>query len=1204
MYLKAIELVGFKSFANPTRLDFEPGMTAIVGPNGCGKSNVLDAIRWVIGEQSAKILRGTKMEDFIFSGTDTMKPLGMAEVSITFADCEKILGSDYNEVTVSRRVYRSGEGEYFMNKVPCRLKDIQRLFMDTGIGTTSYSIMEQGRIDQILSSRPEDRREIFEEASGITKFKTDKTEALRKLEQTEANLLRLTDVIAEVKRQIISLERQAGKARRYKAAFEELRKLDVFATQQRLATSEKEIGTLKTQLASLDEQVEAARSELDEIEKRNSAIRQEMARYELRVDELMQARNDASSRLERTRDSIEMNNSRIAESKQQMEREAAEMERLGDDLKRQREAYARLSADLDGAKKDLAAAGKRRDEKLSQLASHEESTENNRKLVEGLQTRGMELENQFSNLQNELIRLDSGKRADAIRRERLEAEKLDLERQLSVHMELSAEATTAMETIEAECSARAASLSEIEKSMAGRKLDHDAMREEIAKLQSVMAARRAEISLLGGDDPDNLPKEARAILSDAGVPAALLDSISGTLGSMMEVDPPYRRAAEAVLHERLDALVLAHPAAARDILAALEGARKGGIRLLAPAAHTGEASSGTHTAEGPGRPLLEHVKAADRIRGLLAGLLAGVRVVDSLSEIPSPAPCGSVFVTMGGAVVRGDGEFEFWSPEGREMTSMARNARISDARLDLASLEAAAGQCRDRIAQCERDMSHMADAMAAARAAVLESRQQASSKNGERQVMLRQADQIRSRIETVTWELESLRAGDGSFNERKQELVGNIAATENQRKEIRVDIEARSRAVLDMDRERASMSSETIEARHRCTELEQRCRFLDEQAGPMTRRIDETEDNLKIRRETQAAREASLRQFEQAVADASGRIAGLQELLASTTAELQEVRRCRQDGEAELAKSDKDLAARRIVSDGLKDRKSQVEIHLAEAGMRRQNTIEKVTADYSMTLDDVLREPEPEWEESRRPETEWMDSRIGELKAKIDAMGPVNLTAIEEHQELNERFEFLNKQQADLVDSKQKLIAMINKINKTTSEMFAQTFDLVNKNFDAVFAKLFNGGSAKLVLVNEEDILESGIEIIARPPGKKLQSVSLLSGGERTLTAVSLLFAIYMVKPSPFCVLDELDAPLDESNIGRFVNILNSFMDKSQFLLITHNQQTIAAAGAIYGVTMQEKGVSRIVSMKLDDNRSKVGKAAFVVETAPAPVIQ
>jgi len=1201
MYLKTLETVGFKSFANPTRLDFDPGMTAIVGPNGCGKSNVLDAIRWVIGEQSAKILRGTKMEDFIFSGTDVLKPLGMAEVSITFADCESTLGSEYNEVTVTRRVYRSGEGEYFMNKVPCRLKDIQRLFMDTGIGTTSYSIMEQGRIDQILSSRPEDRREIFEEASGITKFKTDKNEALRKLEQTEANLLRLTDVIAEVKRQIGSLERQAGKARRYKAAFEELRKLDVFATKNKLQSFDEELTQVRSQLASLSEQVEAARVDVEAIEERNGAIRRQMAEYELRIDDLMQARNEASARLDRTRDNIEMNKARIADSKSFVNQEAAELEKMDAHLNHQKEALTRLTADIAAAKNSLAEAEKRRDEKTALLAAHEDAAENTRKLVENLQNESVELENSCTNLQNDLIRLDSSKRADAVRRERLEAEKTELETQLAGQLEQDESIRNTLAEIESEFSACAGELENLEKKSAADQAGLAAERERTAALQAGVSARKAEIALLSANNPEELPKAAAVLLSQSNAPESAVQSVIGSLGGLLDVETGYHRAVEAVLHDKLDSVVARNADAAAALLSAIEQTRKGSIRIIAC---DGEANKVALSLNGPGTCLLDRVKAPDAMAGILARLLGNVHVVESLSNVPSPIPPDLIFVTLGGAIASGTAEFEFWSPETSQATPLTARKQLTDARLALAGLENSLEQNIAGAQVIAQEIASLANAIAAGRSKTQEIRQRIASLSGERQVVNRQSQQTKTRIETVTWELESLSKEDKSFGERKQEIVRVIGETENRRREVRGSIETRTRELRDMDRERASLSSDAIEARHRCTELEQRLRFMDDQAEPMNRRLAEAGDALRVRINGQSARIESISQLESTVEEASARIADLEQQAKDIIANLEEVRKERHSREAELAQSDRDVASKRAMSDDLKDRKSKIEIRLAECNLKRQNMLDKLGSDYGITLEQACQEPEPEWEEGKRPEPEWIDGRVAELKAKVDAMGPVNLTAIEEHQELADRYEFLNKQQTDLVEARQKLIAMINKINKTTSEMFAKTFDLVNKNFDMMFAKLFNGGSAKLVLVNEEDILESGIEIIARPPGKKLQSVSLLSGGERTLTAVSLLFAIYMVKPSPFCVLDELDAPLDESNIGRFVNILTSFMDKSQFLIITHNQQTIATADAIYGVTMEEKGVSRTVSLKFDSDKPVAGKAAFVVQPVAQTIQQ
>ena len=1182
MYLQHIDILGFKSFARATRLTFDPGMVAIVGPNGCGKSNVLDAIRWVLGEQSARILRGNKMEDVIFDGTENLKPLGMAEVSITFADCEKILGTEYNEVTIGRRVYRSGEGEYFINKTLCRLKDIQRLFMNTGIGTASYSIMEQGRIDQILSSRPEDRREIFEEASGITKFKTDRDEAMRKLDQTEANLLRIADVIAEVKRQIGSLERQAGKARRYKVLHEELRKLDIFVTKRRLGTHDAEINTLKSQVASLAKEMEATDTHIAEIETGNAALRKQISDAEHEIDALMDARSDASTRLQRAKDLMRLNTERIEESLQLSSRESDEISRISVLIEKHKSELDELRSRQEASRLELETAELGRLQKAELLTRHEEQTELLRKSSETLQAELFEAENFLSGLQNELAGIDSTLRTDAVRRERLAAEKANLENEAGTSAEIQAGITESIGILDAEVGERTREVESLSARLLQIQRDLADAQSKSVGIQSDLAVKKAQWDLLSSANAqaEAFPAGAR-LLMDAANPLQLAEhAVLGPLVSQLDTDPEYRVSLEAVLRSWCDAVVVVNTSTAIDILAGLDRIQGGSVRLLAA---DGASGHGLPHA-GTGLRLLDHVRVPAPLSGLVEHLLDNVYVVASLSEAPVPVPANCVYVTRTGSLLRGDRAAEFWTAETERSNPLIQKHRIAEVGEAIQVLDAALAAQRENCRVIEAAVAATSTSFEQARKQMEYSRQRRAEKEGERQVVSRQATQTREHLETVTWELDNLQKDDGAGMARKQDITRRTGELTDRRAKVRVEVETSGRQLRLMDQERSVFSTEASEARLRCAEAAQKSNLLEDQRSHVTSRLSDLDGTVAHHTQALAARQAGIEELRRSVSEAAGQINTLEKVLTEAAVRLDTARSNRQKVEIAIEQSDRELAALRTASDELRSRKSTLDVQLAESTMRRQNMLDRVSSEYSIAARDIMSEQDPTWDEGV-PEIEWVDSRIAELHAKIDAMGAVNLVAIEEHQELLDRHTFLSTQHDDLVNARQKLVAMITQINRTTSEMFSQTFAAVNQNFDIMFKKLFNGGSAKLVLVNEEDVLESGVEIIAKPPGKKLQTVTLLSGGERTLTAVSLLFAIYMIKPSPFCVLDELDAALDDSNIGRFVNILQEFLARSQFLVITHSQQTIAAASTIYGVTMEEKGVSRLVSMKFVNGR-------------------
>jgi chromosome segregation protein len=1163
VYLKSLEMIGFKSFADSTVLQFEPGMTCIVGPNGCGKSNVSDAVRWVLGEQSAKALRGSRMEDCIFNGTDDRKALGMAEVSISFADCESILGTEYNEVTVTRRVFRSGEGEYFLNKTPCRLKDIQRLFMDTGIGTTSYSVMEQGRIDQILSSRAEDRRTIFEEASGITKFKTDKKEAMRKLEQTEANLLRLADVIREVKRQIGSLQRQAGKARRYKEYGEELRKLDVFATREKLKLLDEDIRRIESEGTALARQIASCAREVGEMDEGSSVLRKSVVQTEHEIGIVLEQAVQAQGRLDHTREMIALNGQRIAEYRAWCDRGSQEMGEAAKRIAEKRAMLQELAPQAAAARSDLGEAQQR-------LEACQEACERGRAQVETLRDRvrllrdeSVETESLLARLHNQLVELESRERSAAVRRERLAAEKSQLSRDVAQYEERQADMSRALVELQGQVVAREAIASRLEADRGSAAAALADLQQKLAEMRARGCAAEARVELLSRDEAGSAapPVEPAALLEKSGLAGAQRQAVLGTLRSLIEVDPPYAAAAEAALRESLDAVLIRDTGVALAALRRIEAAGAGPARLLAT-----DRAGARPPAAPDGDRLAEHVRCPDSVRPVLSWLIGGVVVVDSLDGLRPPTDPSLACVTRSGALVRGDGWMEFRTDAA---ASASRRAMLADARREMRDCEDRASACRDLLAAARSALERADDGLARGRKDLDEPRRALAQKEGESQVVTAEANEARARLETVAWELNEIASRDGAGGETREASERQMAETNEQ--------------IRRAETEHAALQVQLTEQKIRVASLAQRLETTLAQQSAAEARIAELEAGAEDRARDIASHHGRIAELEGAIAAAEAQLSSLEQSLREQNDRADSLRKSREKQGTELESLERLLATRRAALDESRAAKSALDVQAAETRMRRQNQLDRVASEHGIAADQIEKEPEPDWPDGVRPSLDSTETMIAELRTKMDAMGPVNLVAIEEYKELEARCAFLTAQETDLVNSKQQLKEMIRKINRTTSDMFRSTFDRVNENFLVMFRKLFNGGSAKLVLVNEEDVLECGIEIIAKPPGKRLQNVSLLSGGERTLTAVALLFSIYMIKPSPFCLLDELDAALDDSNIGRFVGVLQGFLGQSQFVVITHNRQTIAAGRTLYGVTMPEKGISKIVSMRFKD---------------------
>jgi chromosome segregation protein len=1185
LYLKCLEMIGFKSFAGKTKLDFEPGMTAIVGPNGCGKSNISDAVRWVLGEQSAKALRGSRMEDVIFNGTDTQKALGMAEVSLTLADCEASLGMEFNEVTVTRRVFRSGEGQYFINKAPCRLKDIQRLFMDTGIGTNSYSLMEQGRIDRILSSRPDDRREVFEEASGITKFKADKREAIRKLEQTEANLLRLSDIIREVKRQIISLQRQAGKARRYQVLQEQLRSFDLFASRERLRALDAELRTLESRLASVSEQDEAARQDIRDTEQRTAALRASLQAADQEIAATMEAAIATRTELDRIRDLLKNNQDRIQELQSLADRDDRDAREAKARREQHASSLAAQTADLGRGRAHFERAERELGEHTEKLNRGIQAVDEASRFIHRLRTDQVELDVQLANAQNELTAIEAAERNMVFRRERLAAEHAEIQRSLDVFARREGEMSGRLEGLRSSATQGATELSALLERQTDRVGAVASAKSDLSDLRARAAARRAQVDLLqqSRDAREGFAQGARLLLGGEGDLARHRAAILGPLAEKIRAREGYDLALEAALRPWLDAIVVDGSEAALRILRDLEAGSGGSARLL----FARDAAGAESPRSGAGDRLIDHLLFDEPLRPLVETLLGSLLVVNRSGDIPHPLPPGAVYVTRTGAVLGTSGTAEFWKRESADATPLAREHLLAEWTDELSRLEADIA-AHDKLlrALAEEEVS-LAESINRARSEVDERRHALALAEGEHQVVSQEAGQAREKVDTVAWELKALEEQHHEGGDRRATIVRDIESLRDRQAEIRKAISEKTEALRDLEQEKSRLVNEATDFRIRFAEARQSVENLSSKIEQTSARIAELEALIDERQRGVTTYHERIQELKREIAEAQGRVGPLAEENERLTHRIETARARRDEQNAALSAVEGELREKRSMMEEIRNRRSQIDIEIAEQRIRRQNMLDRVTSDYRVAQDAVLSAAEPAWENGQAPDRDALETMIAELRTKIDAMGPVNLVAIEEHRELEERHAFLTVQQNDLVNAKQQLMDMIRQINKTTTELFAQTFEQVNRNFQEMFAKLFGGGTAKLVLVDEGDVLESGIEIIARPPGKKLQTVSLLSGGERTMTAVALLFSLYLVKPSPFCLLDELDAALDDANIGRFVRTVQGFMEKSQFVVITHNRQTISAAAVLYGVTMEERGVSKIVSVKFSAHEAR-----------------
>ncbi|HTD87598.1 MAG TPA: chromosome segregation protein SMC [Candidatus Binatia bacterium] len=1215
MYLKNLTILGFKSFADKTSLNFQPGVTAIVGPNGCGKSNVSDAIRWVLGEQSAKALRGGEMADVIFTGTDGRKPLGMAEVSLTIGGFDqehlKASGVDiaYNEVTITRRVFRDGNSEYFINKTGCRLKDIQQLFMGTGVGRTSYSIMAQGNITQILSSKPEDRRLVFEEAAGITKFKAQKKEALRKLEYTEQNLLRVSDLIREVKRQIGSLQRQAGKARRYKAIAIELQhldtqlarhqfdvlqteinerqelaeklRLDIEVANETVLRVENEIGQLRDRIAELDEDISGSQQRSLELKAQGEQHESRIGFNEERLQELAaqhgKALTDITQAEERRRaaeDELASVTERLAASQSALERHRAE-------LQRKHEALHQVEAQLSQGQEQL---------RVAQAAC-----------FSAAQT--------IAKLRNEINALDLEKQGNIVRLEKLSAEKIQLEEE------------------RARLEGR---LQEFAANVQAEKLSMQSSRGTVEQRQARLREIQSELTDVGQELDGLLHRQAESrsrlhVLEQLeaghegfsdGTLAALqkTEAVLGSLADKIRVPDQYVAAIEAALGHHLQLVLTERPDAAQEILNDLS-ANKRGRASIAPLefARNGHSNFGDdgrtsvstgHNGNAQPVRAASVVSAEEPVKLLVDRLLGGTRIVPDLASATmawEDSKGAFHFVTLGGELLSAHGIYTggYANGAGKAPGSiLGRKNQITD-------LESAVAELQNRIAELSRRkgalQSEYTELQATLQQAQTELRAQEvaiATQEGEFKMLEGSLQVLRQKIETVAYELESLAAHDQEGLEKRAALVAQTTDAEAREETFQDQVATLTAELEGLRAARETANGYLTETKVSLAAEEQLCTSFRQQQQPLQQRIGELVYLADQRRQEIGAFAQRKVQWETEIDESRRLVEKLQHEREFVNARTAESQGQRDAVEQQLHTREEGLREERKRLADIQTQRGTIDVELAQKAMAVQNLRERIQQKYQVNLDDVrsecititIVEEGPPRVQTLTPDemaaagaaTDWtaVAEQVTALQRRLDEIGPVNLVAIEEYEETEQRHQFLTTQHDDLVKAKDQLMEIINRINVQTREMFTETFEKIRENFRLMFTEVFGGGKADLLLVNDGDVLDSGIDIVARPPGKQLQSISLLSGGEQTMTAVALLFSIYQVKPSPFCVLDELDAPLDESNINRFIKVLQRFLTHSQFVIITHNKRTIGMADILYGVTMQEHGVSKIVSVK------------------------
>ncbi|MEW6252431.1 MAG: chromosome segregation protein SMC [Planctomycetota bacterium] len=1186
MFLKRIVLHGFKSFADRTEFEFGAGITCVVGPNGCGKSNILDAVRWVLGEQSARSLRGGKMSDVIFNGSRSRKPAGAAEVQLTFDNRAGILHSDAQEVTVSRTLYRSGESEYRINGKICRLKDIRDLLLDTGVGVDAYSVIEQGRVDLLLQASPLDRREIFEEAAGISRYKVRRIEAQRKLERTQNNLLRLHDVVEELEKRLRSVRLAAGKARnwqQYDARLRELRSTWSMAEFHDLEQARRRVqAQIDALLASLQEhraQLAARDVELAEIEHLRQSLDE---RIQAEDADLLTLQTGLSARAER----IALGEQRLPELAELCERrrqQAADLAERADSHQQRiaaaEAALAELRTAEDLAEQRISETQAARSAAEAACAGAREALERERVATYEAARQGALLRNEQENRAQQRGRLTAQADRLAARQQEIEREQADLTAR-------AAESDGRIAQLDARASELADASRECDRTIAGLNDQTEHLDAEIGTAKEARSALLARLTLLEGMEQrlEGVDQGTRAVLAWRDAPPAdsapPSDNIVGLVADLLRIDDPRVALLQHVLAACETHVVVRDTAAFVAELVRRSGCA-GPLRVLgldrlprteAPISYAhvpGYVARATDwvACDPLHRPLAEH----------LLGRTFIVETLDAALRLAADALTGCTFVTLAGETVAADGRIAFGAA-GPAGGLISRKAEIRQLRLELEEVE-------DRLVQLTRRRLQVEQAASDAqlqKTSLLQRIATAQREHADARNERARLEDARLRLERegrlLADELAGLRRGLAELADQLASLATESAAVdaahhshEARMAELAAALAARDAAIARLVEDFTAAK----EARGRAAEK----RAAAEQARAA---LGEQQAQLRRARE-QAEREAAetAGQIEQAGQE----LARLRDEQATDTAACEQRRAAllalRDERQRLRQRAEECSAAGRTLQRRIEEVEAELharQVALREAEVRAETLVARVRDELGLDL-------AARYAGYQHAEQDWaaIKAEIEELKGKIARLGHVNLDALAELEELTPRYDHLVAQRDDLTDASTRLQALIEELDRESRTRFAAAFEQIRVQFQEMFRKLFGGGKADIVLEDPEHALECGIDIIARPPGKEPQSISLLSGGEKTLTAVALLMAVFRSRPSPFAILDEVDAALDESNVERFNSVVQDFLALTQFVIITHSKRTMASADILYGVTMEEPGVSKRVSVRFEE---------------------
>ena len=1179
MYLKRLELQGFKSFADKTVLDFKPGITTVIGPNGSGKSNISDSIRWVLGEQSMKSLRGSKTEDVIFAGTQNRKSLGFAEASIIIDNSDGKLPIEFTEVTVTRRIYRSGESGYFINKTPCRLKDILELFMDTGIGKDGYSIIGQGKIDEILSNKSEERRHVFEEAAGIVKYRTRKAESEKKLEQSKLNLLRINDILVEIEQNLDPLKIQSEKARKFLDLREELKSIevglfihnidsykekieevlkdeDIFNTQivredERLSNMQEQKESLRQAIDNITNQIEKMQTLSFESEKKKEKLTSEININKERI-------NNNNSNFERFREEIEESNKRIEE----LEEEKNQKQGKKDNLYESKEKFVK---ELEEKEKELATLNDKLSEKEKEIESKKQKVDANTderyeitNVISTLVANMESSEKRENNIKNEIASYISELDASRIHKDEIGKGFYEID------------------------SKRNKIKKELEDIDEKRKEAETKLKDFDTRINNTESEKRIKESRLKFLEETEREKEGynrsvKAILQECDKNVSLKKGMHGVLANLISVPKEYETAIEMSLGQAMQNIVTDNEADAKKLVEYLRVNKLGRASFLPITSVYGKKLEKLSKENGVVGIASDLVKYDKKYEQIVLSLLGRTVIVDNMDTAINVAKKNKYtfrIVTIEGDVVNPSGMITGGSVVQKTVNILGRSREIESLKKDIKKLEEKIKNLKDEKEKYSDEIESTLEEVSALEKELQEIEIVYAT---EKQKVVSEEEAIK-KIET---RLEKLREEDKSIKEQKEisknkqnELNEKIKELEEENSKLTDEIN--EFALLNKDDQKYidDLNFDITNLKISVSSFDESEDSINEMIDRINLDIENTKTVINNKTEQRKKITEENKNLEESIKNLEEEIEKLKEDSSNSGSKIEELKKDRVAKNEKLNETEEQVLEQMKKIEDLKNQVVKCDIKKSKLETERDQIINKMWEEYELTPSQAVDFKKP-------TNVQEVQRKVNNLRNDIKELGSINIDSIEEYKKLKERYDFMSEQRLDLENTMAKLRKVIVDLTEVMRKQFDEKFKIINKNFAEVFSELFGGGKAELKLTDENDILESGIEIEVQPPGKKLQNMSLLSGGERAFTAIALLFAILKINPAPFCVLDEIEAALDDVNVYRFAEYLKKFAKDTQFLVITHRKGTMEVADTVYGITMEENGISKLLSMKL-----------------------